>query len=198
MDDALFRAGIEPDAYLANLRNYRSFVKALAIEAAVNPSHVQALKAAVADRPDPVRATMMTEDWCGDSACNFPILTLLFDGAGIPFRVLRGSEQPELKELYESDGVDHIPVVSLWDGNGREFVRWVEAPAAVTAKKDEWKAARPEFMELYRRQSQDKAAAKEFAALYRQFLDEMGTWYVAGMWTETTREIVTAAERGRI
>ena len=193
MDEALFAAGYEPESYVASLRNYRSFVRALMEEASVQASHVQALKEAFAERPQPVRATVVTEDWCGDSACNLPVLAPLFDAAGVPFRVFRGSEQPEMKDFYESEGVDHIPVVSLWDGNNVEIARWVEAPEAMTAKKNAWKAVRPEFMDLYRRQSEDKAAAKEFATLYRTFMDEMADWYKAGLWNETTREIVVAA-----
>lgn len=192
MDDALFSAGYDVPTYLANLRNYRSFVRALVDEARVEPEHVKALAAATRDRPQPVRATMMTEDWCGDSACNLPILAPLFEQAGIPFRVIRGSEQPALKEGYEGEGVDHIPVVSLWDGDGAELARWVEAPVAVSSKKDQWKAERPHFMELYRKQKEDKEAAKQFAALYRELLDAMAEWYRSGMWNETTREIVAA------
>ena len=69
------------------------------------------------------------------------------------------------------------------------------APAAVSVKKDAWKAERPEFMELHGKQKTDKEAAKKFAVLYRQFLDEMSAWYKAGMWDETTREVVEALKQ---
>jgi len=55
--------------------------------------------------------------------------------------------------------------------------------------KDEWKAQRPEFMELYAKQKTDKEAAKQFATMYRSFMEEMAGWYRDGMWDETTREI---------
>jgi len=161
-------------------------------DAHARSEHVEALKAAVAGAPGLVRATVMTEDWCGDSACNIPILASLFGGAGIELRIIRGSEQQDLNDYYNKSGADHIPVISIWDGDFNEIARWMEAPAAVSVRKDAWKAERPEFMELYRKQADDKNAAKKFGVLYRQFIDEMITWYKAGMWDETTREIVEA------
>jgi len=190
MDTQTFEQGYDAETYVANLRNYRTFVKRLMGEASANDDHVMALKDATEGLEVPVRATMMTEDWCGDSACNTPVLADLFSRAGIEFRVFRGSEQADLKEKYNSEGATHIPVVSLWDGSGREYVRWIEAPAAVDRKKTEWKAKHPEFTELYEKQKTDKEAAKQFAALYRQFLEEMASWYKAGDWDDTTGEIV--------
>lgn len=95
------------------LRNYRSMVKGLLSEAEADPEHVKLLKQKSSERKQPVRATVTTEDWCGDSALNIPILTALFERAGIELHIFRGSETPDLKERYESEGVDHIPVLSL-------------------------------------------------------------------------------------
>ncbi len=190
MNTNIFEAGFDVSSYVGSLRNYRSVVKALMNDACASPEHVEALKAAVAGVREPVRATVMTEDWCGDSACNIPILSSLFDGAGIELRIFRGSERQDLNDFYNRSGADHIPVISIWDGDFNEIARWIEAPATVSVRKDAWKAERPEFMELYRKQKDDKEAAKKFALLYRSFIDEMVTWYKSGMWDETTREIV--------
>jgi hypothetical protein len=137
---------------------------------------------------------MMSEDWCGDAACNLPILADLFSRAGIELRVFRGSEQADLKNRYESDGDDHIPVFSVWDANWNELARWIEAPASMDAKKNAWKAERPEFMELYEKQKTDRDAAKQFATMYRSFIEQMVEWYKAGDWNETTRELVERIE----
>ena len=192
MNTKIFEAGLSVESYVGVLRNYRSFVRTLMGEATANAEHVAALRAAVTDAAPPVIATLMTEDWCGDAACNLPILASLFDGAGIELRVVRGSEQPAINDYYNNLGVDHIPVLSIWDGEFSELGRFVEAPAAVTIKKDAWKAERPEFLELYRTKDEDKEAATKFAVLYRGFMDEMITWYKAGLWDETTREIAEA------
>jgi hypothetical protein len=188
-----FEEGIEAAVYLDELKNYRSLVRRLITEANPDPSRVEALTKATVRYPAPVRATAMTEDWCGDSALNLPLLSKLFAGAGIEFRVFHGSEQPVFEKQYHDRGIDHIPAVTLWDGNGTEIGTWIEAPQAVTEKKNEWKAARPEFMELYAKQKSDKDAAKRFATLYREFLEEMAIWYSGGLWDETAREIVELA-----
>jgi len=189
MNQELFEKGYDVASYVRNIRNYRSMVRELMDVADANVDHAAELKRRAADKPQPVRATVTTEDWCGDSALNLPILASLFDKANIELRVFRGSETTVLKEKYESEGDDHIPVISLWDGNGDEVGRWIEAPAAVDAMKNEWKSKRPEFMELYEKQKSDKEAAKQFGTLYRLFLEEMAEWYRGGMWDETTREI---------
>lgn len=195
MNTSTFESGSGVESYVRALRNYRSFVRSLVGDAHARSERVAALKTAVANMPQPVRATVMTEDWCGDSACNVPILASLFGGADVELRIIRGSEQQELHDFYENSGADQIPVLSIWDGEFNEIARWVEAPAAVSVRKDAWKAERPEFMELYSKKRDDKDAAKKFAVLYRQFLDEMITWYKAGMWDETTREVVEAIRR---
>lgn len=197
MNISTFESGLDVETYLGTLRNYRSFVRSHMGEADANPGHVTQLETAAAAAVQPVRATIMTEDWCGDSACNLPVLASLFSAARIDLRILRGSEQRELNDHYHAAGVDHIPVVSIWDGEFREIGRWIEAPAAVALRKNAWKAKRPEFMELYRAKDSDKDAAKRFAALYRAFMDEMMTWYKAGMWDETTREIAEGVSGAR-
>ena len=189
MDHTKFEQGYDVDTYVRNIRNYRSLVRDLMKKADANDDHVRTLKERAAKHEQPVRATIMTEDWCGDSALNTPVLASLFGKAGIELRVFRGSEHEDLKNKYESEGDDHIPVISLWDGAGDELGRWIEAPKAVEEKKNEWKAARPHFMELYEKQKSDKDAAKQFATLYREFLEEMAAWYEGGMWDETTREV---------
>ena len=194
MNSQRFERGYLPEEYVNNLRNYRSLVKQLMKEAQATDDHVEALRSSKERFVAPVRATMMTEDWCGDSACNTPVLTQLFEAAEIDFRVFRGSEEEELKAMYESEGDDHIPVVSVWDGKGRELLRWIEAPESVRRKKNEWKASRPEFTELYEMKEEDKEAAKRFASLYREFLETMAGWYKSGDWTETTGEVAELLE----
>ena len=192
MNDSIFQQGYEVPAYLGGLRNYRSLVRQLHERAVSDEEHAAQLKAAASRHRQPLRATVMTEDWCGDAAANLPILARLFEAAGVESRVLRGSETPELERYYHDAGVTHIPVVSVWDAEWREIARWVEAPSVVDQKKIAWKQARPDFTRLEARRRQDKQAAKQFGRLYREFLDEMVGWYEAGDWNETTRELVDA------
>lgn len=186
---------MDPETYLQNVRNYRSLMKKLSEEATPNTDHIARLLKA-AEATNAAYASVQTEDWCGDAACNIPILATFFAAADIELVIVRGSELPEFKDYYEKDGDDHIPAVSVWSADGAELVRWIEAPEAVGKKKAAWKADHPDFEPLYEKQKQgDAEAAKKFGALYRQFLEEMAAWYQDGMWDETTREILEALEK---
>ena len=191
-----FENGVDAKEYLSNLKFYRSLVRGLIDVAQANQDHVERLTAAVRSYPQPVRASAMTEDWCGDSACNLPILETLFRASGVPFTVFHGSEYSELEGYYHGMDVDHIPVISLWDGEGSEIGRWVEQPVVIGPLKEAWKAKRPEFMELYAKRDTDKEAGRKFASLYRELLEQMAEWYTTGMWENTTAEIVAIAESG--
>ena len=187
-----FNRGVEADRYLRELKFFRSVVDQLIESADPDRDHVARLAAAVESQVQPVRASAMTEDWCGDSACNIPILEPFFSQANVEFAVFHGSDYPEFEKFYNDSGDDHIPAVSLWDGNGKEIARWIEQPKQVLDRKSAWEAENPSFLELYRIRETDRKAAGQFAALYRELMQKMSTWYVEGMWRETTREVVEA------
>lgn len=191
MTEQQFNAGYAVDDYVNSLRNYRSFVRDLMGTPSVNRIHADQLREAAGGLAQPVRASFMTEDWCGDAACNLPAVAALMNQAGIELRVFRSSEDAELKEHYESDGNDHIPAVSIWDGDFTERVRWIEAPASIQVEKAAWKSERPEFMELYAKRDTDPDAAKQFAKLYREFMTQMIEWYRTGGWDNVTAELVS-------
>ncbi len=198
INPAYYESGTDIETYLAAYKSYLSLVRAMVADAQVDPGPVAALARALRRQEGPVRATAHTEDWCGDWACTMPILRQLFQQAGIPFRVFDGAHHPELRQQYRDQGSTHIPVISLWDGQGREILRWIEAPAAVEPLKDEWKAAHPRLMELYAIKDGDKDAENEFARLYRNMLADMSQWYRDGLWTATVTELVTLAEQAPI
>lgn len=189
LNNEIFSAGFEPTEYINQIRNYRSFVRELNEQVEVEQAWVDGFAAERARLPNVKGATFMSEDWCGDAACNLPVLAKICERAELELRVIRGSEQPELNTYYEDDGTDHIPVFSIWDTDFNEIIRWVEAPKGIQEKKDEWKGRHPEFMELYEKRETDKEAAKQFAKLYMAFLVEMAAWYRDGGWKEVCDEI---------
>ena len=198
MDAATFQGGFDVATYVGGLRNYRSFVRALMDEAATymseNGSEYAERLRRVVSAKGPLVATIMTEDWCGDSACNLPIIAPLLDAAGIELRVLRGSENDQLQRLYRDRGDTHIPVISFWRSDFSEAACWIEAPELVDERKTAWKKENPRFTELYEHQHEDRQAAREFATVYREFLEMMAGWYRDGMWRETMRELAEAVE----
>ncbi len=197
LDKHYFEQGMTLPEYAGTTRNYRGFIKELMLSADPLESSVEKLKSLIAPLPAPVRATVNTEDWCGDWACNAPFLGELFSRSGIEMRIFRGSEFPALKKRYERDGDDHIPAVSLWDGEGNELIRWIEAPEKVSAMKDEWKAQHSEFMETYRSKDSDPEAKKAWPKMYRDFMELMAGWYRDGMWHEISAELIAALEDRR-
>lgn len=191
MINTFYTSGIEPVSYMENLRNYRKLVNDLYTEATAPPEWMELFTAAASG----LRISVMTEDWCGDSACNVPLLTRMAEAAGVGMRVFRSSEFPDLQEYYKEREVTHIPVVSFWDEQGSEVFRWVERPVACAEPADRWKAAHPEFNQL--RQGADKESKKGFARIYREFLEEMAGWYRRGLWNETAREIAEGLNAAR-
>jgi hypothetical protein len=193
MTKEYFDRGVDIDEYVASYRNYLSLVRGTLRDARADEERVTALKDTLLRFDGPVRASAFTEAWCGDWACNLAILKDLFARGGLPFRVFDGGHGA-LAERYQGKGVDHIPVVSLWDGAGKELVRWIEAPEAVQPLKDDWKRRNPRLMELYAIKGTDKDAENEFARLYRNLLEEMVGWYRGGMWNETMDEVIALAK----
>lgn len=178
------------DQYVSELRFYRTVVRRLIELAAPSEARIDDLTSAVSRFPQPVTATAMTEDWCGDSACVLPFLAPLFGLASIQFVVFRGSEYAEVERYYEDSGDDHIPAVSIWDGEGAEIGRWIEQPKSVLASKERWIADRPEYTELEASRTTDPVAKRQFSQLYKELVEAMAEWYTTGMWDEAAREVI--------
>mgnify|MGYP000855245625 CR=1 FL=1 len=146
MTPEFFESGTSVDEYLRDQRTYRSVVQALVRDADADDADAAALAGALAGFPGPANATVFTESWCGDSACNLPIVRSLFAKAGVPFRVFDRASHPGLNDWYRGRDVTHIPVVSLWSADGTEIARWVEAPKAIEPRKAAWKAEHPRMI----------------------------------------------------
>ncbi len=199
--DAVWSDGLLPADYFSSLKNYRHMVLDLVDTAAVAPAERDLLADALAHRGTgaeaaPVRAVVVTEDWCGDSAVTLPYVTKLCESAGVEIRIFRQSVFTDLKGWYVAQGTDHIPVVSLIQGE-EELVRWVERPEAAHGRVKEWVSAHPDFLELRSRKETDKQAAKEYFNLYAALLREMASWYRDGLWPEIARELAVDIKRGQ-
>ncbi len=184
-----YAAGLSWEAYLEAMKKHRELSAELYREAKITDSERRELSDFVKRRGGALSISVMTEDWCGDSANNLPIVKRLSEAAdGVAFRVFFGSRNPELKAGYEAAGIDHIPVVSLFDADFREIGRWVERPKAAKVKVEGWEAAHPELSRL--RASKDVADKEALRALYDGLVVEMSGWYRGGLWRETVRELL--------
>jgi hypothetical protein len=141
----------------------------------------------------PLHALVMTEDWCGDSVMNLPILARIVEVApGMDLRIWVRAQSPELNEYYQARGIAGIPVLTLLDADWIEIGTWVERPQPAHAPIGEWLAAHPEVAAL--REATD-LSPEEKGARFRQvtagLLAEMEAWYERGLQQATMDEIKT-------
>ncbi|MDA3951338.1 MAG: thioredoxin family protein [Spirochaeta sp.] len=204
--------GIAAPDYFSSLKYYRNMVESLYRKAVVDDADAKRVSDALAAHPavngrtDAVRALVVTEDWCGDSAVTLPYVTRLCETIGVPLRIFRQSEAQELKKWYVDNGTEHIPVVSMLFAPEEsdaadasipiELFRWVERPAAAHDKVSEWVAAHPEFPELRSRKDTDEAASREYFRLYAKLLRDMAGWYRDGLWREIAVEFQQNLQTG--
>jgi hypothetical protein len=209
LDEAQWKAGSEPAAYFDSLSNYRHLVLSLYRDVTVGPDERAAVAdalAAAGGRAN-TRILVVTEDWCGDSACTLPYIARLAEDVGVAMRIFRQSAFPELKEWFVARAIDHIPAVSVVaraeastaEASGvvrRELTHWVERPAKAHAHVEGWLESHPRFFDLYRAKDSDPDAAKEYFNLYGALLREMAGWYRRGLWAEIARELAEGLSHG--
>jgi hypothetical protein len=123
------------------------------------------------------RWTIMTEQWCGDSAQSAPIIAKLAAlNPGIELTVFLRDENPTAREYFEANGSKGVPILAAYDEEGEELFRWGPRPT--------------EAAELVRRL---KAEGEPKEA----FVERAHVWYAKDRGKAIEREIVEAA-RGAI
>jgi hypothetical protein len=136
-------------------------------------------------------ALVMTEDWCGDSLLNVPILAAIVAAVpGMDMRVFSRAAEPALEAYYQARGITHIPVFSFLDDDFKELATWVERPQAAHERLAAWYAARPEVAALRADTRLDPEERRSrLRPLTAGLLDEMEGWYNAGLQQATIDEI---------
>ena len=141
----------------------------------------------------PLHALVLTEDWCGDSVMNLPILARIVEAApGMDLNIWMRSQSPQLNEYYQARGITHIPFLTLLDANWSEIGTWVERPQPAHERIREWMAAHPEIAAI--REATDLAPEEKRLRLRQVtagLLAEMDGWYADGLQQATVNEIKT-------
>jgi hypothetical protein len=94
----------------------------------------------------------IAEDWCGDASNLVPIFARLAEASPrVDFRILNRDENPELMDMYLTNGSRSIPIVVIMDEEFRPVGRWGPRPAelqefVITEKR----AARRTSSEIYK------------------------------------------------
>ncbi len=72
---------------------------------------------------------VITEEWCGDSAQNTPIIAKISEAnPNIEFKILERDNNLDIMDKYLTDGKRKIPKVIIFDENGNELFQWTERP----------------------------------------------------------------------
>lgn len=73
---------------------------------------------------------VLSEDWCGDSAQNIPMLAKMAAlNPLIEFRILYRDENPAVMDLYLTNGTRSIPKLVVYDADWNELFTWGARPA---------------------------------------------------------------------
>ncbi len=187
MDWARWQSGLTLDAFVAGMTTHQAGMRRRLRQVELPP----------ADRDDfaqiesTVHVLVMTEDWCGDSLMNLPILAHVVQAApGMDLRIFIRPRSPELDADYTARGITHIPVVSFLDADFGEIGTWVERSQAAHAAIGEWMAAHPEVTKLMA--DAELSAEARHHLLQEKFggmLREMEAWYADGLQAETVDEL---------
>ncbi len=93
---------------------------------------------------------VITEDWCGDSAQNLPVLHMIASAnPTIRFSILERDKNPDLIDMYLTNGTRSIPILVAFNETGEELFRWGPRPAAAAEIIRQAKAEGLEKEEMY-------------------------------------------------
>ncbi|NWF90554.1 MAG: thioredoxin family protein [Ignavibacteriaceae bacterium] len=72
---------------------------------------------------------IISETWCGDSAQNIPYISKIASiNPNINLRILLRDENPEIMDLYVTNGTRSIPILVIFDEEGNELAKWGPRP----------------------------------------------------------------------
>jgi hypothetical protein len=120
--------------------------------------------------PAGARLVALSEDWCGDAVNALPIVAKWAAAAGVPFRILKRDEHPDVMDRYLTGGTARaIPVVIALAGDWMELGWWGPRPSALQAWVKEQRGLGRTKQELY---------------------PEIRRWYARDKGESTLREVV--------
>ncbi len=188
LTEARYQAGLTWPAYLAQMNTNRARMTQLVHEVDIPPRDLHLFKRLVGQRGGKVRIAVLTEDWCGDSLLNLPVIVqLAAEVPGMDLRIFIRSANPDLARAYAAVGITNIPVVSFYDARWQEIGHWVERPAEAHRRVTAWREAHPEMEALRRSQAPEDRARLQ--ALRDELRAEMERWYRGGLWQATLDEL---------
>src|SRR5947199_4410130 len=182
-----WQKGLTLEAYVDGMQHNQPATRRRLAEISLSPRDRELLSHAHQAR----HALVMTEDWCGDSLLNVPILAHIVAAVpGMDLRIFPRALSPELDAYYQARGITHIPVFTFLDADFHELATWVERPQQANDRLAAWNAAHPEVAAVRQDASLDADTRRQrLRALTVGQLDEMEGWYRDGAQQATVDEI---------
>ena len=88
-----------------------------------------ALREIITRQTTPLKFLIITEAWCGDAAQNIPVIAKMVALNPLwGLRLVLRDENPELMDLYLTNGGRSIPKVIAFDETGTELFNWGPRP----------------------------------------------------------------------
>lgn len=108
---------------------------------------------------EPVLWLVLTESWCGDAAPSIPVMNKIAETSNkIDFKILLRDQNPELMNLFRTNGTLSIPKLIMLDEQRLEVLNsWGPRPTKAT-----------KMVEVYK---------KENGALTPEFKQDLQLWY---------------------
>ena len=83
---------------------------------------------------------VITEAWCGDSAQNLPYISkMALLNPNIDLRIILRDSNPQIMDLYLTNGSKSIPKLVAFDESGNELFTWGPRPKAAQELIEQWK-----------------------------------------------------------
>src|SRR5579871_2377001 len=132
-----FEQGMTYDEYKAQMTRNQERFATNEQQLALDPADVAAFK----NLPQPLNVLVIAEDWCGDVINNLPILGRIAAESGkLNLRVFLRDQNLDLIDQYLKEGkFRSIPVFVFFDDQFREIGRFIERPASVTERNDQYR-----------------------------------------------------------
>ena len=150
--------------YLAHMQKNRELIAAINQEIHLSADDVKFFGALVA----PIRALVISEDWCPDCALNVPVLMQI--AAATPrleVRFAGRDDNLDVLEYVKKGDRKAIPTFLFFDGGWNLTGYWIERPVSVDARMAEWDKVHRAPTEpdritvVWRRYRQDRSAFRD-------------------------------------
>jgi hypothetical protein len=114
---------------------------------------------------------IISETWCGDSAQNIPFIAkIAAENPSIEIMIVMRDSNPDVMDLYLTNGTRSIPILVAFDESGEELFRWGPRPDEAKKLFEDLKAAgiekavRLEKLHLWYGRNRGKNLESEFIA----------------------------------